>query len=283
MSAEKRSNLNILTALHSEAKPLIDRFKLVRAPVTGVQFYRSEQSEMQINLVVTGLGRVAMATGVGWLAARTSGHAAWLNIGTAGHASHPLATAIRVAYCAGEQEQRGHHVPLVADWPGMVGRLQTGDHVCTDYPQDALADMEGSAFFSSAIRFAPAELVQSVKIVSDNVETGVEQLDGTKITEYIAKNADQLSEFAMSLVHLADRLPSYAAQKEAVSSLFSQLRLTHSQSMKLQDLALKQLNCGGNLEALGREVASAENVHSLLKSWQRALSENPPLLRDHFD
>ena len=76
-----------VVALDCEAKPLIAHYRLRRdRNAVGFAVYRNEQ----IALIVSGIGRVAAATAVGYLQALLGNqrNCAWLNVGIGGHRNY---------------------------------------------------------------------------------------------------------------------------------------------------------------------------------------------------
>jgi hypothetical protein len=61
--------------------------------------------------------------------------------------------------------------------------------------------MEASAFFETASRFSSAELVQCIKIISDNPSQQIGR-DKARISELINAHIVQLASFAKSLEDL---------------------------------------------------------------------------------
>src|ERR1700761_8244047 len=82
----------IVTAFHSEAKPLIEYFKL-KTQMTQAPFpiYQNEN----MHLIISGLGKINAALAVGYLQAiLQTPNIVWLNIGIGGHRSMEIGTAI---------------------------------------------------------------------------------------------------------------------------------------------------------------------------------------------
>ncbi|MEW8013817.1 MAG: hypothetical protein AB2807_03215, partial [Candidatus Sedimenticola endophacoides] len=71
------------------------------------------------------------------------------------------------------------------------------------YPREALLDMEGYAFFSTARRFAPPRRVACMKIVSDNIRNPATRINGRMVSELISDNLPHLD-------HLIDTLEDTA-------------------------------------------------------------------------
>lgn len=279
MSPSTKPTLNLMVALHSEAAPLIDFYKLQKSSSPGAQWYGRETSGAQINLIVTGIGRVAMAAAVGWLAAMTAAsRLAWLNVGTAGHKAVEIGQVLRIACCEGEPGGRRHFPALVAPWHGAIGSVQTGDHVCRDYPAQALVDMEASAFFTTATRFSPSELVQGLKVVSDNSEADITDLNAAALRAAIADNLAPITGFADAMLTLAECQPETIDLNNEFCDATRHLRMTASQQRQWQEAARHLINAGADSEALKKQLLAASEIKSVLSLWRDQLCTMAPVL-----
>jgi len=189
MKTSAEAPVNIVCALMCEARPLIDFYRLKKRVDTPFVVFELESSPVRV--VICGIGMTNAATAVGWVNGLAEQTAIWLNIGTAGHAALPIASALRVhSYATISQEPK--FVPLLAPWPGQSSALLTAQEPSSDYPSTALVDMEGAGFFTAALHFTSAEFVQAIKIVSDNIEQGFEDLNPAKITTLVEQNIEKI-------------------------------------------------------------------------------------------
>lgn len=190
--------INFLVALPAEARPLVEHLKLSAVPDTPFKLYAGARHR----LLVSGVGQMAMAAACGWLAGRAVGTTdAWLNVGVAGHRSLAVGE-LRLAHRISDATLDRRWYP-----PQLVGELDSDDlttvaRPLADYPWPGLVDMEASAFVAACARFCTAELVQSVKVVSDNPRQPLAQLDAKKATELLAAKVVQIADYAQALDEL---------------------------------------------------------------------------------
>ncbi|GHA01605.1 hypothetical protein GCM10008090_08450 [Arenicella chitinivorans] len=259
----------MLFALSCEARPWIDALKLNKVPVRPYDLYTKDN----IEVVITGIGSESMATAIGWVAGRNPGPRVWLNVGTAGHATRELGELLLVHGCAASEKGRAHYPPLVAAWDGATDAVLCVDHVSDHYPGGAAVDMESMAFFNAALRFSDSELVQSIKVVSDNERTGVEHLNPKRITELMQPHVTAVMHFAYNLLSL---MPNAFSVPQVLH--IESLRASHSVKQQIQR-ALHQLTVLGMasdcISEAVREQASARDV---LTALQKMVDDRVPTL-----
>lgn len=264
-------SLNIVLALNCEAKPLIDRYRLKKMQAKGITWFHRAADEKQlfnINLVVSGIGLVNMVSACSWLAAKTEAEScAWLNVGTAGHANLPMGDLVRVVHSSDQMSDRSHYPPLVSKFAGTGVSLLTSSTPVTDYPSNQAVDMEASAFFATAKRFANSELVQSIKVISDNRDNDLQLLNAMKITKLMAAQIEQIDKFVDSLISL---LPEPKLRFGMVDEL-QHLHCTASQMQQYQDLMGKLNNLPlekGRLDEVIKNVSTVRDLLSALSELQ---------------
>ena len=276
--------LTIMVALHCEAKPLIDFYGLKKQVGANknhahpFSLYQDLDHKHTVELVVTGIGALAMAAAIGWVAAQPLNCGAqrvWLNVGTAGHATHELGRLFLVHGVGDEAQQRSHYPPLVAKWQGATEAVLSVSAPCRDYPGGAAVDMEGFAFYNAACRFSDAELVQSMKVVSDNEQTGIDALNAAKITDLISPHVETIHQFGQRLLSLKPDLPLSIDD----FMVLPDLRATHSQRQQL-NIALNKLSVLGKTQPELDSLASGcDDVRQVLVVLNDELAALAPKLK----
>ncbi len=226
--------LTIIAALNCEAKPWIDFYGLKKTTDKPFSFYSKEG--VNIEIVITGIGSLAMSTAVGWVAGSVDStiRRVWLNIGIAGHERRSIGEIVRVhAYIDGA-DLRHYYSPLIAKWVGDSDALMSVNAPTSDYPDGAMVDMEGVAFYLAASLFSSGELIESVKVISDNQQNSVEGLNASKITQLMQPHVSQLNQFTDNLLALGS-----SNHLEPIELELSDVRATHSQRQQLKRLLEK--------------------------------------------
>lgn len=269
--------INLLVAMPSEAKPLLDQLRL---PLLRQRGQMRHYGNQQYNLVISGMGKTAMACGCGWLAGLAgSTSQVWLNTGIAGHQSRAVGTLLVADRITDQCSQRSWYPPQ------LLGNLES-DHLITvdapetGYPQQSLYDMEAAAFVEAARQFATAELVQSLKVVSDNAQHSIEKLNKTVIADLMHDAVESVLRFASDLDHQNDALSSEDDDPQLNRMLASfESRWHLSATRRLQARRLLQrysvlAKDGLDCAAL-RQLASCTNAAELIARLTHAVDALP--------
>lgn len=189
-----------VAALRCEAKPIIDHFRLKKSPS-----HHSYDVYLKDNMlcIISGIGKTAAAAATAWIAGlnHDKRSIAWINIGTAGSATHAIGTPLSIYKISDDESNRYFYpVPLI-DSGLESAHCRTLSQPSTDYQAQLIYDMEASAFFETASRFSNAELVHCIKIISDNHSQQIGR-DKARISELINAHIVQLAGFAKSLEDL---------------------------------------------------------------------------------
>lgn len=274
--------VNMVLALSCEAQPLINSFGLKRLSGLSYPLYRGKfnDDESELNLVVAGVGKLNTATAVGWLAARIQGQkCAWLNLGTAGHASLPVETIARVVHCLAQNEQFSHYPPQVIPWEHEIIAVITGNAVVNEYPAERAVDMEASAFFQSALKFCNAEWVQSLKVISDNPSVDVADLTPKRITALMAANVTPIKTFISAL--FSSMALVEVSNAGEIEDYFKHLRCTLNQRLQLNELLQSHLNVGATAAQLSALCSESSQAKSLIAVLTKQLQTTAPALKSN--
>ena len=268
------TSLNIMLALSCEAKPLIDFYRLKKLDSKGFAHFYAEGNPNRphdINLEVSGIGSSNMLQASAWLAAKTElAPCAWLNVGTAGHKNLELGMIVQVVHSIESGSQKEHYPPLVvnarkrtkgAKWSVEGVSLLSNNAPVSDYPAIQAVDMEAYSFFLSAKRFASSELVQSLKVISDNQDHALELLNAARISELVASQINIIDEFNQSLIALVPQ----PREQYMRGSEIAHLHCTVSQMAQYQDLMNKLDNIHLDQSRIDAAVVGASSMREALK------------------
>ncbi len=192
----------IYVALPCEAKPLIEHFGLKKA--TMLQPF-AVYFKQDICLTVTGLGKNAMAAGVAYTQALFASveHPVLVNIGIAGHKHHAVGGLFLIDKITDFDSQKSYYPPLVFRPPCPTASIQTVSRPQLSYDLQQLCDMEASAFYEIAVRFSTGELIQCLKVISDNESSPAENIQPKQVVALIAAQVETIEIILAELNRLA--------------------------------------------------------------------------------
>lgn len=231
---DNRNYTHILTALPCEAKPLIAHYQLKRC--MAIEPFTTYEKD-NVTLTVTGIGKVSMAASVAFIHQLVGGipNSVWLNIGIAGHQSHPVGSAFIAHKITDADTGRCWYPPQPFNTPCESEEINTVSIPLVDYPETCLYDMEASAFHEIAMRFSTGELVQCLKIVSDNTANPAEKITPQHASTIVEANLQTIN----ALLHKQQRLAETINpdQPEWYSMACEIWRFTHSEKIQLKDIS----------------------------------------------
>jgi len=188
-------------ALHCEAKPVIDLYRLKKSSQkTEFDLYQNND----IRCIVSGMGADNMSRAVRWGNNQFHQHnnLCWINLGIAGHKNLPVGTGVLINQASLNENKDALNTQTDIKHSFESKSVISISHEQTEYHEDSLFDMEAHAFLTMTRTFSPLYLCQSIKIISDNSESPPTR-NKAKISQLIADNMQQISEFADLLQHSA--------------------------------------------------------------------------------
>ncbi|WP_341326651.1 hypothetical protein [Methylotuvimicrobium sp. KM2] len=248
-------NIFLAVALPCEAKPLVAHFGLKKdTTVRAFAMYRNEA----VYLTVTGPGKSAMAAGLAYTQAVSAGleNALFVNVGVAGHRTHDIGSAWTINKISDADTGRNHYPMPIYGLPCAATSLLTSSKPQFDYNHEHLCDMEASAFFETAARFSTGELIQCLKIVSDNRSEPGHNLDPKVIEKLIRDNIGLLDLLLDKLKERATLVNSPEAPN--FEYWIRQYRFTVSEQNRLKNLLSRfSVLTGKSLESTGLEMVKS--------------------------
>jgi hypothetical protein len=259
--------IRIVTALPAEARPLLRHFGL-RARTPQGMFPVFEGEDMA--LVVCGAGKASAAAAVAHLHGVTGGRAdrVWLNLGVAGHPTHRPGEALLAHSIRDMATGRRWYPPQIigASCPGA--QLVSVDVPETRYPEDALYDMEAAGFYPTATRCATGELVQCLKIVSDNRQAPPGGLDAQAVEVLVAGQLDLIARLLASLGALAREGLGRDGLADCVGGFIEHWRFSVSQRHRLERVLRRHAALAPGQEISWREYRVLRRARQVLTALE---------------
>lgn len=229
--------LHIIVALHCEAKPIIEFYKLKKISDRDLPFPVFVSKDENIYLIVSGVGKVktAIATTFLYTFTGSKSHGCFLNIGIAGSKQFSLGDCVSANKITENTTQR-HWYPFVALLKNIKQtQLITHDIPQHNYPDSGMLDMEGSAFFQAATCFVSQEQVHVLKIISDNNEATLNQINQESVSLLISKNLSEITKISEYLLNLSTQEYAHQADPREYENFQTTWRFTYSQKVMLKE------------------------------------------------
>ena len=214
---------------------MIAHYRLERDATAGAfQLYRRDG----VALVISGMGKVAAASATAYLHLKAGAgrHAQWLNVGIAGHGSREVGEAV-LAHTVHDRASGQSWYPPHVFVPGLPSeQVTTVDVVERDFPDDAAYEMEASGFYPTACRFSSSELVQCVKVVSDNPGAAPERLSAKRVESLIEAQLGPVVELAEQVGGLSLELRKLEKDPPELEAMLRRWHFTVTEGRQLRRL-----------------------------------------------
>ena len=187
----------LVAALQCELFHLIESLKLQKVTTHPFTIYANETYVA----LISGVGGIASATSVGFLANRFKNIQSWLNIGIAGHRDIPVSEMIHPPTLCHSGFSTKHFPTRFAPFTQLRSiPIQTVDTPLAIYPHEMAVEMESYYFFTAARKFAPSDLIQICKVISDNTLVEATALTKKRVLELFEPHTPFLLE-AIEVLH----------------------------------------------------------------------------------
>lgn len=191
-----------------------------------------------VALVVAGPGKSNAAAATAHLHAVCGfpRDALWINVGVAGHPEFAVGTT-RVAHAIHDAATgRSWYPPLAVTPPWPSAQMVTVDRPDLAYRAGEIAEMEASGFYATACRFSTSELVQVVKIVSDNRDHSADRLKPADLTALVGGELDAMDLFLHRLGRLSNELAEAdPVEEDHLAPYLARWRFTATQRRQLEE------------------------------------------------
>ena len=258
----------IVTALDSEARPLLDQYRLRASANSGpFRLYGNDN----ILLIVSGIGRVNAAAASAYLAALAGpGVHSWLNIGIGGQRDYVLGSAWLASCIQLPNARQNWYPPLIFTLPCPAATVCTVDQPQLDYPSEHIYEMEAAGFYPTATRFSSGELVQCLKIISDNAEHAAERLRPAMVSDLVRAALEPIDKVLCALRELADELQQ-AEQYLTLPTL--PWRISVAQQHLLRELLRRyRIRFGATVDP---QLNAYTNAKDCLRGLHQQLQQHP--------
>jgi nucleoside phosphorylase len=187
----------LIAALPAEARPLISHFRLNSVQHEHLRLYQRDN----LFLLQCGLGKLNAAANTATMLQALPQVQAVVNVGIAG-SDNPLGTVLlaHTIKDAATDKLWHPHLPATKKLPDIATvKVVSVDTPHTDYQQDSAFDMEVSGIFTAATKVLDLAFIHSLKIVSDNSESDISNINKTSVETNIEQAIPSLSKLLQAL------------------------------------------------------------------------------------
>ena len=261
--------MNFVIALQAEARPLIKSLKLTKRtgktpfPVFESHFHR---------LVISGIGEIRSAAATGYLLGLfTTQTEAIINLGLAGHGSLKKGDIFIANRIFKESEKAVYYPPQLINLPFPGSSLQTCQSPSEHYSKNIGYDMEAHAFCSVAYQSCTHEIVQSIKIVSDNPSNPLNSFDPKSASNLIENQLDHIHMAIEGIEDLAKRLPSSPVNQELIKKIKATHHFSTTQSHQLESCLRHACIFGFDQEKIDPILSNSSNSSEFIKRLKQEI------------
>lgn len=226
----------IFVALACEAKPMVSFFDLKKEAINHpFLIYRNDE----LVLTITGVGKIAMAGAIAYTLALFPHRISpvLLNMGIAGHKTHALGSLFMAIKIVDDDTGKRYYPPRVANNPAETVTVKTLSSPGLQYSEDFLYDMEASAFYEMAVKFSTSELIQCIKVISDNQLSAVENIQPRLVIQWLADQAHEMEKIIKSLLELRESI--IQKEPDEFHAILKKWNFTVSGQIKLKALLMR--------------------------------------------
>ena len=198
--------IHLVLATHTEAKPIISYFKLKRLMhISEYQVFISK--DQNLSLTISGIGKIFSACSVIFTYSlfKRQKNNIWINIGISGHNDLEIGEIILVNKISDLSSKKSWYPSIVFNHDFKVMNCNTYDQPNFKYTKN-IHDMEASGFYSSACKLSYFELIQSLKIISDNNNNKINYKEKEKISKLIEINIAEIQKLILKLNEISLRV-----------------------------------------------------------------------------
>ena len=266
--------MRIVTALKIEALPIIEFYQLKR--IEGNLAFPI-YTNGNLFLVVSGIGKVRSAAATSYLHVKSGNleNQPYLNIGIAGHHSTVTDTAV-IANKITDQAAGNSWYPSQLIFDSLErSALVTVDTVESQYKNDSAYDMEASGYHPIALRITSAELVQTLKVISDNPVDSAETLDSIRIETLIGNHIDKIDSFSRHLQTLSHAITSSAPEYWKLQPFLERWHFSVTQEHQLRKILVRWSLLTQKENPLTSIPLNCKNANQAIKTLENELLARP--------
>jgi len=227
--------IHFVVATNSEARPLIDLLKLKKIKELKQTFIYTNQN---ISLTISGIGKVNAAIGVTqtYYYYNQKNNNIWINIGLAGHKYLKVGDICTINKIT-DNETKKNYFPF-------VNKFKMHNQECLSLGikkknySSKVYDMESFGFYQSASKYSSKELLQIVKIISDNQFESIDFKNKEAVYNIIFNHRKLINELCTFMLNLKKEFypTSNEIIENEVNNLFTKIKFSFTEREQMKVL-----------------------------------------------
>ncbi|MFQ5938263.1 MAG: hypothetical protein ACE5LB_17815, partial [Acidiferrobacterales bacterium] len=196
-------------------------------------------------------------------------------VGLAGDGVRNVGEAVLAHRVTDEATQTNWYPPLVFEPPCETAPVLTLDRPVNNYPESWTIDMEASGYYATACRFSTAELVHSLKVVSDNATSPARAVTAETASELVQGKLGVIETVVRELAGISEQLTEVGADPAQLRRFLDRWHFSVSQRHRLRELLRRwQLVAPGH-DAWSQEIETLRTAQQVLALLDRQLQARP--------
>ncbi|MDA7823762.1 hypothetical protein N9A58_09265 [Opitutales bacterium] len=260
--------MNLVVALQKEANPIIQAYGLDKEQGCPLPFYFKENRR----LIISGIGRARVSAATAYLMGRfPEKNQPWLNLGIAGHGSLNTGQMFVAGRIIETGSSQCFYPPQIITSEVPVSELTTCGKPQKKYQPNMGYDMEAHAFYQTACLVSTRELVQVLKVVSDNPKQPISQFKPEQASKWIEAKLPEIDHWITELTEAALSIKPNPEINKLLSRITQRGGFSTTRSLQLGSL-LRQA------DALGEDLGALEGMLTDVGSPKQMLAEIEQIL-----
>lgn len=187
-------------------------------------------------LVISGVGKIAMAGAVGYVLASFPKQQSpiLINFGIAGHCHEALGALCLGHKIIDSQTARVFYPQLPFAIACATHAVETHAQPHVDYAADDLYDMEAAGFYEMAVKFSSSELIQVLKVVSDNAQSSIVHINEERVGNWVTEQIGVIDTMLTQLMQARQAL--LVPLSDIHQQILKEFRFSVTGSIKLKSL-----------------------------------------------
>lgn len=267
---QSKPSVFVFCALACEAKPLIKAWQLPGLPSANHPFAIYANRDKVV--VVTGIGKITMAGAVCYTLALFNNPPSpiLINLGIAGHSKTAIGTLCLSHKIIDKESGRCFYPQIPFSTSCTSYSVWTNSQPDNSYKNDVLYEMEAAGFYEMAVKFSSSELIHALKIVSDNKQSPLSNIQGSLVEEWVAKHLATIDGIVAQLFKL--RQNCLTSENALYQQLVNEFHFTVSRAVKLK-LLLQKWQVLKEKETLAWREAGLKNAKEVLSWLEKQLDD----------